>query len=126
MLNTFVYDLLIILTAGLIAGLVCRRLRVSVLIGYLVIGALVGKGAMGWVSEDQHEIEYIAEAGVFLLLFSIGLEFSFDELGRMGRNLVIGGSVQMLVVALPVAAILLGLGLEWQPAILIAAAVSLI
>ena len=124
MLNTFVYDLLIILTAGLIAGLVCRRLRVSVLIGYLVIGALVGKGALGWVSDDQHEIEYIAEAGVFLLLFSIGLEFSFDELGRLGRNLVIGGSVQMLVVALPVAAILLALGLEWQPAILIAAAVS--
>ncbi len=124
MSSTLVYDLLIILAAGLIAGLVCRWLRVSVLIGYLVVGVLVGTGALGWVSDDQHEIEYIAEAGVFLLLFSIGLEFSLDELGRLGRNLIIGGSVQMLVVALPVATLLLTLGLEWQPAILIAAAVS--
>ena len=64
----------------------------------------------GWVSDERHEIEYIAEAGVFLLLFSIGLEFSLDELWRLGRNLVIGGSVQMLLVALPVGAFC------WEPA----------
>ena len=124
MLGTLVYDLLIILTAGLVAALVCRWLHVSVLIGYLVVGALVGRAALGWVSDDQHQIEYIAEAGVFLLLFSIGLEFSLDELWRLGRNLVIGGSVQMVLVAVPVASVLLAVGLQWQPAILIAAAVS--
>ncbi len=124
MLGTLVYDLMIILSAGLIAGLVCRWLRISVLIGYLAVGTLLGKGALGWVSDEQHEIEYIAEAGVFLLLFSIGLEFSLDELGRLGRNLAIGGSIQMLLVALPVGAILLAIGLEWQPAVLISSAVS--
>lgn len=124
MLGTLVYDLMIILAAGLVAGLVCRWLRVSVLVGYLVVGAIVGKGALNWISDEQHQIEYIAELGVFLLLFSIGLEFSLDELLRLGRNLLIGGSVQMLVVALPVAAFLLAVGMDWQPAVLIAAATA--
>ena len=124
MLETLVYDLLIILAAGLFAGLVCRRLRVSVLVGYLLVGAVIGKGTFGWVSDEHHEIEHIAEAGVFLLLFSIGLEFSLEELWRLGRNLVVGGSIQMLLVALPTAALLLGTGMNWQPAVLIAAAVA--
>jgi CPA2 family monovalent cation:H+ antiporter-2 len=124
MLGTLIYDLLIILAAGLAAGLVCRRLHVSVLVGYLLVGALVGKGCLGWVSDEGHEIEYIAEAGVFLLLFSIGLEFSLSELWQLGRNLVIGGSVQMLLVALPVVAFLLEIGMDWQPTLVIAAAAS--
>jgi CPA2 family monovalent cation:H+ antiporter-2 len=124
MLGTIVYDLLIILAAGLLASLVCRWLRISVLVGYLLVGALVGKGCFGWVSDERHELEYIAEAGVFLLLFSIGLELSLDELWRLGRNLVIGGSVQMLLVALPVAALLLAVGTGWQTTIVMAAAAS--
>lgn len=124
MIGTLVYDLLIILTAGLVAWLVCRWLHVSVLVGYLVVGAIVGKGCFGWVSDEGHQIEYIAEVGVFLLLFSIGLEFSLEELWRLGRNLIVGGSVQMLLVALPVAGILLAVGRDWQPAVLLAGAVS--
>lgn len=124
MLGTLVYDLLIVLTAGLIAGLVCRRLHISVLVGYLVVGTLLGQGALGWVSDEQHDIEYIAEAGVFLLLFSIGLEFSLDELLRLGRNLVIGGSVQMLLVAVPVIAMLTAIGMDWQSATIVASAAS--
>jgi CPA2 family monovalent cation:H+ antiporter-2 len=115
---------LIILSAGLFAGLVCRRLHISVLVGYLVVGAIMGKSSFGWISDEQHEIEYIAEAGVFLLLFSIGLEFSLDELLRLGRNLIVGGSVQMLLVAVPVTGLLLATGMHWQSAVLIAAAIA--
>ncbi len=124
MLGTLIYDILIILAAGLVAGLICRRLRVSVIVGYLVVGTLLGKGMLGWVDDEHHQIEYIAEAGVFLLLFAIGLEFSLDELLRLGRNLVIGGSVQMLLVALPVLAVLLVSGMGWRPAMVIASAAS--
>ena len=80
MLSTIVYDLLIILTAGLLAGLLCRSLRVSGLVGYLAVGIIIGKGCFDWIGDEHHEIEYIAEAGVFLLLFSIGL----------GRALAVG------------------------------------
>src|SRR6056297_4179855 len=124
MTELVIQDLLIILAAGLGASLVCRQLRISVLMGYLIAGALLGGGVSGWVLDQGHQLESFAEAGVFLLLFSIGLEFSLDDLRRLGRNLFIGGAVQMLLVAVPVAAILLGLGMGWRSAILLSAAVS--
>ena len=124
MLGSLVYDLLIILAAGLLAGLVCRWSHVSVLVGYLVMGAILGKGGLHWITDEQHHIEYIAEVGVFLLLFAIGLEFALDELSQLGRNLVIGGSVQMLLVAVPLAALLHWAGVSWPSAFLISAAAS--
>ena len=124
MFGTLIYDLLIILAAGLVAALVCRSLQISVLVGYLVVGGIIGHNSLGWVVDSQHEVETIAEAGVFLLLFSIGLEFSLAELWRLGRHLLVGGSVQMLLVALPVAALLLGFGTPWPVAVLVAAAAA--
>jgi len=124
MSDNVIYDLLVILTAGLVAGVVCKRLRVPVLIGYILIGVLIGAGALGLIHEQSHDIEKLAEAGVFLLLFAIGLEFSLDELLRLGRHLIIGGSVQMVLVAAPVAAILLASGLDWQSAVFLSSAVA--
>lgn len=124
MTQSLIHDLLIILSAGLLAGLVCRRIGASVLIGYLVVGVFIGQGVLGWVSNEQHQLAHFAEAGVFLLLFSIGLEFSLDDLRRLGRNLFVGGAVQMGLVAVPVAFLMIALGRAWQPAVLISSAVA--
>jgi len=72
------------------------------LVGYIAVGALVGSGGLDWVGGQHHEIEYLAEAGALLLLFSIGLEFSLKELTRLWRNIVLGGSVQMTLVTIPI------------------------
>ena len=88
---SLVYDLLIILTAGLLSGLVCKRLRVPTLIGYMLVGVLIGNGGLQLIRERSHDIELLAETGVFLLLFAIGLEFSLDELWKLGRHLLVGG-----------------------------------
>ena len=109
MTEPFIYELLIVLTFGLVAGLVSRRLGLPTLVGYLIAGALLGHGSLDWVSRETHEIEYLAEAGVFLLLFSIGLEFSLDELARMRRHLLVGGVAQMLLASVPA-----GLALWWM------------
>ncbi len=124
MTELVIQDLLIILAAGLVASLVCRQLRISVLMGYLIAGALLGGGVSGWVLDQGHQLESFAEAGVFLLLFSIGLEFSLDDLRRLGRNLFIGGAVQMLLVAVPVGGLLIWQDVAWQPSVLIAAALA--
>ena len=117
-------ELLIILAAGLVAAIICRWLRLSVLVGYLIAGTLLGQGAFGWVFNEGHQLEYFAEAGVFLLLFTIGLEFSLDDLKSLGMNMLVGGGTQMLVVALPVGFMLAMWGVETRAAILLAAATA--
>lgn len=124
MTERFIYELLIVLSFGLVAGLVSRQFRIPTLVGYLIAGALLGEGTLGWVSRDTHEIEYLAEAGVFFLLFSIGLEFSLDELLRMGRHLVLGGATQMLLTSVPAALVLRWLKFDWSTSVLLAAAVA--
>ncbi|NQV23577.1 MAG: cation:proton antiporter [Rhodopirellula sp.] len=123
MLN-LVSELLVILATGLAAALACRRMQIPSLVGYLLAGVLIGKGVLGWVTDEGHEIAHLAEAGVFFLLFSIGLEFSLGELWRLGRNILIGGGAQMLLVVAPVGALLSYSGMAWQPAVLVATAVS--
>jgi CPA2 family monovalent cation:H+ antiporter-2 len=59
-LTAIIHDILIILSAGLAAGLICRRLGISVLVGYLVIGAIIGKSTLNLTNDENHEIEYIA------------------------------------------------------------------
>jgi len=123
-LMDFVDDLLIILTTGLLAGILCRRTSITPLMGYLGVGVLIGPTVLGWVKSDQEEIEHLAELGVFFLLFSIGLELSLEELKRMGRFLATGGPLQLLLTAGPVAAILAWVGWSWPAAILIGAALA--
>lgn len=124
----FAYDLTVVLVAGFLAGLVCRRLKASLLIGYLLVGTLIGTGALGLVEAGAVELAHLAELGVLLLLFTIGLELSLEELIRLRRHLLVGGLIQMLMVIAPVAVVFaLSAGdgpLPWKAAILVGVAVS--
>jgi len=100
-ISSVIKDFFLILLAGTVAGVVCRRWGISQLVGYLVIGAVVGRGGLGLIEDPGHELELIAEAGALLLLFSVGIEFSFDELARLGRPFFIGGATQMALVSVP-------------------------
>ena len=121
---SLVHDLLIILAAGFVAAIVCRRLNISVLVGYLIAGAILGGGVLAAITDHDHQLEHFTEVGVFLLLFAIGLEFSLDDMRTLGIRVMVGGATQMMATAAPVA-----FGLWWagwsRPAIiLVAAAVS--
>lgn len=125
MIATLVYELFIILTAGLISGIIAKRLGTSMLVGYLLAGAVIGYAGLGLITQDMAGIEYLARVGVLLLLFAIGIEFSLEELTRMSRFFFVGGSIQMLLVAIPVALVCMLFGASWQAAFLMAMATAL-
>lgn len=122
--NVMVESLLVILTTGLIASLLCRQFSLPSLMGYMVTGIAIGPSALGLIRAGVGDIEHVAEIGVFLLLFSIGLELSTEQLSRSVKFLLVGGPVQMLLVAIPTALLLSWLGWTASKALLIGATFS--
>jgi monovalent cation:H+ antiporter-2, CPA2 family len=120
-----VFDLLVVLLAGLTAGIICKRFGISVLVGYIVVGAMLGFNGRGLIADEHSQLHYMAEAGALLLLFSIGLEFSLSELIKLSRYFFIGGSLQMIFVAAPVTVVVLVAGVSWKAAVLIGPAAAL-
>lgn len=118
-------DLLVVLAAGLVSGAICRRLGVSLLVGYLLVGTIVGPGGLGLVEQPTHERESLAEAGALLLLFAVGIEFSLDELVRLSRFFLVGGALQMTLTTLPIVLVCRWFGMTWPAAVLSGAAASL-
>ncbi|WP_292370245.1 cation:proton antiporter [Methanoregula sp. UBA64] len=82
-----------------------QRFKIPSIVCFLVIGMLAGPYALSIVS-DQSTIETIGEIGVILLLFTIGLEFSFERLLKAWRVVVIGGAFQVCTTILVAALIL--------------------
>jgi CPA2 family monovalent cation:H+ antiporter-2 len=124
-ITPLIVELLTILAAGLVAGVVCRWLGVSLLVGYLVVGAIIGRGGFEWLTSARHERELLAEVGALLLLFSVGIEFSLAELLRMWRYFLLGGAIQMTLVTGPLIVLFRVLGWDWPAALLAGFSASL-
>ncbi|MBS4099232.1 MAG: monovalent cation:proton antiporter-2 (CPA2) family protein [Sulfuricella sp.] len=104
---------LILLTATVLLVALFRGLRLPALLAYLLVGILTGPHTLGWVPESG-EASYLAEFGVVFLMFSIGLEFSLQQLKTM-RHKVFGlGGAQVGVTLALVLAVAMALGLSWQ------------
>src|SRR5215210_4329160 len=88
-------DLALILVAAFLGGLVARRLGLPLILGYILAGVLVGPHTGGPTVAQVHDIELLAEIGVALLLFSIGLHFSLEDLAPVRRVALLGTFVQM-------------------------------
>ncbi len=93
--HTVVAQLAAVLAVGALMVALCLRFGLSPIMGYLATGVLVGPPALGWLA-DGATIRLLAELGVVLLMFTIGLEFSLPRL-LAARRLVIGlGGAQVL------------------------------
>jgi CPA2 family monovalent cation:H+ antiporter-2 len=100
-------DIAIILVAALIGGFIAQRLRQPLLLGYIIAGILVGPYTGGVTVTEIHDIELLAEIGVALLLFALGLEFSFSKLRRVQGIAFWGTPLQLLLT------IGVGIGIGW-------------
>ncbi|MEM2983242.1 MAG: monovalent cation:proton antiporter-2 (CPA2) family protein, partial [Candidatus Bathyarchaeia archaeon] len=78
---------------------ICHLIKVPKIVGFLITGVITGPHGLGWVSAVE-EVEVLAEIGVILLLFSIGIEFSLKNLLRIRRSIFIGGLLQVVFTLL--------------------------
>lgn len=90
-------DIAIIVVAGLVGGLIAQRLKQPLLLGYILAGILVGPFTAGPTVSEIHDIELLAEIGVALLLFALGLEFSLKELEPVRHVALIGTPIQIFL-----------------------------
>ena len=92
-------DVLVIFSLAIGVLLVCQRLNLPTVVGFLLTGILAGPYGFGLISAIE-EVEVLAEIGVMLLLFTIGVEFSLKEFMRMKKSVVLGGSLQVILTFL--------------------------
>ncbi|MEM1055244.1 MAG: cation:proton antiporter [Bacteroidota bacterium] len=104
----FVGELAALFAAGVLVAYLCYRVRLVPIAGFLLAGVAVGPNALGLVT-DLELVQQIAEVGVILLLFSIGVEFSLKEMARLARPIFVGGGVQVGLTIAVVAGIALAL-----------------
>ncbi|MFZ7124972.1 MAG: cation:proton antiporter [Desulfobacterales bacterium] len=118
-------DIVIIVVAALIGGMIAQKFRQPLILGYILSGVLVGPYTGGVTVSDIHDIELLAEIGVALLLFALGLEFSLRELKPVRNVALIGTPLQMLLCVSWGLGIGRLMGWEWIPALWLGALISL-
>src|SRR5919205_4525399 len=118
-------DIALILVAALLGGVVARRLGLPLILGYILAGVLVGPHTGGPTVGEVHDIELLAEIGVALLLFTIGLHFSLDELAPVRRVALWGTAIQMSLTTMFGYGVGRLLGFTWQEAVWFGALLSL-
>ena len=111
------YDLILTLTGGfagaLVLGYITQRLGLSPIVGYLLAGTLLGPNTPG-LAVDGPMAEQLAEIGVILLMFGVGLQFHLEELLAV-RGIAIPGALVQCTVSTALGA-WLALAMGWSPA----------
>ncbi|MEX0787018.1 MAG: cation:proton antiporter, partial [Dehalococcoidia bacterium] len=119
-----VVDLVIIIGAAAGGGLVASVVRLPAILGYLVAGLIVKNYIPGF-DIDVSRLQDIAEIGVALLLFSLGVKFSFRRLSEVSRVALVGGGLQIVLTIALGLLVGLALGLEVRAGLLIGYAMAL-
>ncbi len=115
-------DMVVILVAAGVGGLGARLLRLPPLIGYLAAGAIVGPHALGLITHLD-DVQTLAEFGVVLLLFAVGVEISLTDLRRLGWRVLVASVGQItLTIAVGYG---IGIALGWEPSAALVAGMAL-
>jgi len=96
----------------------CHKVRIPPIVGFLITGVIAGPYGLGLV-KAVHEVEILAEVGVVLLLFTIGLELSIGELVRLRKSVLVGGGGQVLFTIAAFGTLAWGLGMPVPQAVFV-------
>jgi K+:H+ antiporter len=111
------------LSAALLFGLIARRLGLSPIIGYLIAGVLIGPYTPGVVGDAKIASE-LAEIGVILLMFAVGLRFSFKDLLAVRSLAIPGALAQSTAATLACMVLAMAVGWSWRSGLILGIAVS--
>jgi CPA2 family monovalent cation:H+ antiporter-2 len=117
-------DVIVLLGLALATAWAVRRADLPPLLGYLIVGVLAGPHALGWLPAEER-IEFLAEVGVVLLLFTIGLEVSIPRLVTMRRDVVGLGLTQVALTTGLLGLVAWLAGMAWETALVVGGALSL-
>ena len=109
---------------ALVGGVIAVRLGQPAIIGYLLAGVAIGPFTPGFVG-DVDQITTLADVGIVLLLFALGVEFEIGELRNIRRLALPGGTLQIVSVILVGAAIMIGVGYDVPEAVVVGACLSI-
>ena len=101
----FLNELVALFLVSVGIAYLCYRLNLVPIVGFLIAGVIIGPNALALVP-DQELVDILAEIGVILLLFTIGIEFSLEKLNRIRKAIIVGGGFQVTVTTLIVVGIL--------------------
>ncbi|TKB27055.1 portal protein [Desulfopila sp. IMCC35006] len=118
-------DIIILVLTAFFCGLVMQRLHQPLILGYILAGIILGPHTGGVTVRDIHDIELLAEIGVALLLFALGLEFSLKDLRPVKYIALIGTPLQMVLTIGFGYAIGRLFGWEWKTALWFGSLISL-
>jgi CPA2 family monovalent cation:H+ antiporter-2 len=109
-------DLLLLLLASVPITFLFSRLRLPTIVGFMITGVVIGPYGLGLIRKAE-AIDFLAEIGVVLLLFTIGLEFSLRRILEMRRLVMFGGGLQVSLTVALVAAVAYALGRPFSQAV---------
>jgi CPA2 family monovalent cation:H+ antiporter-2 len=109
----FLAEIVVFIAVCSVIAYVCFRLGLVPIVGFLLAGVLIGPNGLGFI-KNQELVDATAEIGVILLLFTIGIEFSLEKLGKIKNLIFVGGGLQVVLTILAVACLLFAFGIDWK------------
>lgn len=123
--ETFLFQAVVYLASAIIGVNLAKRLGLGIVLGYLIAGIVIGPFVLGFIGEEGKDLMHVAEFGVVMMLFVIGLELEPNLLWRM-RKLIIGlGGMQVGISTLVIGSLAFALGQSWQASFAIGSILSL-
>lgn len=117
-------EIVIIFGLTIVVSFVCQKLRIPGIVGFLITGVMAGPSGLG-LMESVHDVEILAEIGIILLLFTIGIEFSLGQLRQIGKTVLLGGTLQVCLTTLATLLLMVKLGRPYGESLFIGFLVSL-